>query len=178
MVNGDNQNALKILGEFKGHKISCGLKRQVDFKAEKIRINERGQTEFELKSTNKNYNGQEFNLKILGEFNVYNALVVIGVAAILGIKAEVIRKVLGNFNGVWRRFEFKGKKEGIEYYDDYAHHPTEIRATLEAAEQKLAGKKLWLIYQPHLYSRTKDFMDEFATALNLADNLLHLKNIM
>ena len=170
VVNGDNQNAVKALEGYKGKKISFGLGEGVDFRGVDIKYGEK--TEFKLESSNDEYDGKKFQLNILGEFNVYNALGVMAVAAVLGIKVGVVRKVLENFEGVWRRFEFKGVKDGIEYYDDYGHHPTEIKATLEAAKKKFGDKKLWLVYQPHLYSRTNDFMDEFAESLNLAPNLI------
>lgn len=183
VFNADNQNAVLIARDFKGKKISWGIKNKADFRAEKIKFNQQAQAEFVLKSTHEPYNGQKFNLKVLGEFNIYNALAAISVAAILKVKPAVVKKVLENFQGVWRRFEFKGKRNGVEYYDDYAHHPTEIRATLKAAKKRFASpasssaarrarKKIWLIYQPHLYSRTKQLMDDFAKSLNSMENLI------
>jgi UDP-N-acetylmuramate--alanine ligase len=170
--NGDNQNAVLIARQFKGKKFSFGIKNKVDFRAVKIKFNKRLQTTFVLKSENKEYDGTKFKLKVLGEFNIYNALAAISAAAVLGIQPAVVKKVLEDFGGVWRRFEFMGQKNGVEYYDDYAHHPTEIEATLKTAKKKFGNKKFWLIYQPHLYSRTRQLMDGFARSLNLAENLI------
>lgn len=170
VVNGDNKNCREIYDGFGEKKLSFGLDEGVDFRAHHISYKDG--VEFEIEAKNQGYNGQKFSLKVGGEFNVYNALGVIASASILGIEVGVVKKTLEKFEGVWRRFEFRGQKNGIAYYDDYAHHPTEIRATLEAALRKFGGRKWWLVYQPHLYSRTNDFMQGFAEALNLAPNLI------
>ena len=172
VINGDNQNAVQIADNFIGNKVSFGLVSTVDFKAKNIKLGQ--QTKFTLACDQRwsDYNGQKFILQVPGEFNIYNALAVIAVAAVLKIKIEIVQQVLNDFLGVWRRFEFKKEKEGIKYYDDYAHHPTEVKATIGAAKNKFKNKKWWLIYQPHLYSRTNDFLDEFAEVLNEVDNLI------
>jgi len=172
IVNGDNERAKQIAENFVGNKVSFGLKNEVDFKAKNIKLGNK--TKFKLICSQQwlEYNEQEFILQIPGEFNIYNALAVISVAAVLKIKVEIIKQVLQEFTGVWRRFEFKKEKNGIKYYDDYAHHPTEIRATLRAIKSRFKNKKYWLIYQPHLYSRTNDFLDEFVEVLGQVDNLI------
>jgi len=114
-------------------------------------------------------NSVECLLNIFGAANVQNATLALGLAAFLNLKMESFKKGLGNFKGAGRRQEFLGKKEGILVYDDYGHHPTEIRATLEAFASKFPSKKIGLIYEPHQYSRTRVFFDEFVEALKLAD---------
>lgn len=115
---------------------------------------------------------KNLKLKIPGKFNRYNASAAFAVANILKINEKLITTNLANFPGIWRRFEYKGQKNNIKFYDDYAHHPTEIKATLEMAKEKFKNKNWWLVFQPHLYSRTKDFLPEFAASLNIAPNLI------
>jgi UDP-N-acetylmuramate--alanine ligase len=174
VYNGDDKNTKNVARGCRANKISFGVEADgLDFRAENIEVGEDGNVRFEIKSKKlKEFDGIRFSLKVPGKFNVYNALSVIAVAAILEIKIQIIQEVLSKFSGVWRRFEFRGESEGISYYDDYAHHPTEIKATLQAVKEKFGNKKVWIIYQPHLYSRTNDFMGEFAESLNLAENLL------
>ncbi|MEK7531492.1 MAG: UDP-N-acetylmuramate--L-alanine ligase [Patescibacteria group bacterium] len=113
------------------------------------------------------------NLKVPGEHNRKNASAVFGLARSLGANLEEIKNGLENFSGTWRRFEYKGKtKSGALVYDDYAHHPSEIRATLQATREKFPDKKIILVFQPHLYSRTKLLFDNFAEALLEADRVL------
>ena len=174
VFNGDDKNALQLAKAARGSKVSFGVdNQQLDFRAESIEIGDNGDTNFTLICKKlKEYDGIRFSLKVPGNFNVYNALAAISVATILEVKVQVVQDALAKFSGVWRRFEFKGEYEGIQYFDDYAHHPTEIRATLKAAKQKFGNRIFWLVYQPHLYSRTNDFLNEFAASLNLAPDLI------
>jgi UDP-N-acetylmuramate--alanine ligase len=112
----------------------------------------------------------EFRLHVPGAHNVLNATAAIAVGIGLDIKTDDIRSALENFRGVDRRFQLRGKAVGISVIDDYGHHPTEIRATLAAARQCGFGK-IHVIFQPHRYTRTRDLMDEFATAFQDADSL-------
>ncbi len=108
------------------------------------------------------------SLQVPGSHNVINALAAIACAKEAGIDSEVIEKGLHAFGGTARRFEFKGRYHEADVIDDYAHHPTEIRATLTAA-QNMAHERIICVFQPHTYSRTKAFWYEFADALTLAD---------
>ena len=99
-----------------------------------------------------------------------NATAAIAVGVGLDIPVEQIRAALENFRGVDRRFQLRGKAAGVSVIDDYGHHPTEIRATLAAARQ-CGLRKIHVIFQPHRYTRTRDLMDEFATAFENADSL-------
>ena len=112
----------------------------------------------------------EFRLHVPGVHNVLNATAAIAVGIGLDIKADDIRAALENFRGVDRRFQLRGKAAGVSVIDDYGHHPTETRATLAAARQCGFGK-IHVIFQPHRYTRTRDLMDEFATAFEDADSL-------
>jgi UDP-N-acetylmuramate--alanine ligase len=112
----------------------------------------------------------EFRLHVPGAHNVLNATAAIAVGIGLDITADDIRMALENFRGVDRRFQLRGKAAGISVIDDYGHHPTEIRATLSAARQCGFGK-IHVIFQPHRYTRTRDLIDEFATAFEDADTL-------
>ena len=112
----------------------------------------------------------EFTLRVPGTHNVLNATAAIAVGTALDIPAEQIRSALDDFRGVDRRFQFKGKSVGVSVIDDYGHHPTEIRATLAAARQ-CGFRRVHVIFQPHRFTRTRDLMDEFATAFADADTL-------
>lgn len=110
-------------------------------------------------------------LGVVGEHNISNSLSVIALTDILGIDFNVVQNALTTFSGTDRRFELKGKVCGVTILDDYAHHPTEIKATLKAAVN-YPHKTLWCVFQPHTYTRTKAFLKDFAKALSLADKVV------
>jgi UDP-N-acetylmuramate--alanine ligase len=113
-------------------------------------------------------------LRVPGRHNVLNALATIVVADWLGLPFETVRSTLTDFRGVGRRFEIKGEARGVIVVDDYAHHPTEIRATLSAARERFPGRRIWAVFQPHTYSRTRALMEEFARAFAEADEVIIL----
>ncbi len=115
----------------------------------------------------------EFTLRVPGTHNVLNATAAIAVGTALDVPADQIRAGLDSFRGVDRRFQLKGKAAGVSVVDDYGHHPTEIRATLAAARQ-CGFRRVHVIFQPHRFTRTRDLMDDFATAFADADTLLLL----
>lgn len=115
-----------------------------------------------------------FELLVPGKFNALNALASIVVAVELGISYEKIRQALVKFSGTKRRFEFVGETDGTKLYDDYAHHPTEISATLTAAKEFFPGQKITCIFQPHTYSRTKTLLNDFASCFSDASEVLIL----
>jgi UDP-N-acetylmuramate--alanine ligase len=122
------------------------------------------------------YNGKpmgEFSLHVPGTHNVLNATAAIAVGIGLDIPVYSIQYALETFRGVDRRFQLKGEVDGIRVVDDYGHHPTEIRATLQAAKQCCEGK-VHVIFQPHRYTRTQALLEEFATSFGEADNLFVL----
>ncbi len=112
-----------------------------------------------------------FRLAVPGAHNVSNALSAIAAADSLHIPMETIQRGLLSFTGTDRRFQYKGEINGFTIIDDYAHHPTEIRATLKAAAH-YPHREIWCVFQPHTYSRTKAFLSEFASALSLADHVV------
>lgn len=118
--------------------------------------------------------GQELgkvDLRVPGLYNVYNSLAAMAVAMELEIPFETTAEALNSFGGAQRRFQLKGEVAGVAVYDDYGHHPTEIRVTLDAARQGWEGRIL-VIFQPHRYSRTRDLLSEFGTAFHNADEVL------
>lgn len=114
----------------------------------------------------------ECRVRLPGLHNVSNTLAVLAVTHRLGLDMEQVLEVLPRFRGVHRRFELKGQVEGIVVIDDYAHHPTEIQATLAAARRRYGRRPLWVFFQPHTYSRTKVLLDEFAASFEDADHVL------
>lgn len=111
------------------------------------------------------------DLNVPGDHNILNALATVAVCSISGVDIEKAAKGIETFKGTHRRFEKKGYLNGAVVIDDYAHHPTEIKATLEAA-QKFPHNKVWCVFQPHTYSRTRTLWDEFVTAFDNADELI------
>ncbi|HSX57827.1 MAG TPA: cyanophycin synthetase [Candidatus Saccharimonadales bacterium] len=124
---------------------------QLKLNDEKVKVLKLGQ-DFQI---------EKFDLKLIGEFNQTNASLAFEVAKCLGIDEEVAKKALEKFTGVGRRFEFHGEEKEVKVFDDYGHHPTAIKATAEAAREKFPDSKIWLIYQPHMFSRTKYLFDSF-----------------
>lgn len=110
-------------------------------------------------------------LPLAGKHNISNSLAIVGLAVRLGISLREIEKVLANFSGTERRFELKAEIDGVKIVDDYGHHPSEIRATLEAAKN-VGHRRLIVIFQPHRYSRTKFLMEDFSKSFALADYLI------
>jgi len=125
-------------------------------------------------------------IKVPGEHNVSNALAVFKLARVLHIPDDVTYGSISNFHGSWRRFEFKGEINGAKVYDDYAHHPTEIKATLAGARAMIkkgsrlrsgygeSKRKIWAVFQPHQFERTKLLFKEFARAFKGADKVILL----
>ena len=140
-----------------------------DYAADNLKFDNQSIGSFDLY-----YRGQyidRIQLNVLGAHNISNSLPAIGVALQLGIAIETIKKALLSFTNSKRRFEYKGEIGGVTVIDDYAHHPTEVTATLMAARNS-AHKSLWCVFQPHTYSRTKQHLTEFAKALSLADKVV------
>jgi len=108
-------------------------------------------------------------ISLPGEHNISNALAVVATAVLAGVEAEVVLQSLGQFAGVDRRLMLKGRAGGITIMDDYAHHPTEIRASLSAIRQRFKPNRIWCVFQPHQYSRTRFLLDDFAESFKLAD---------
>ncbi|MFQ5593260.1 MAG: UDP-N-acetylmuramate--L-alanine ligase [Anaerolineae bacterium] len=114
----------------------------------------------------------EFRIQLPGIHNVSNGLAAIAVASTLGVDLEVIRDAVASFRGTRRRFEVKGIAREITVIDDYAHHPTEVRATLAGARQRYGGQTIWAVFQPHTYSRTRVLLNDFAGSFGDADHVI------
>ncbi|MBO4308444.1 MAG: UDP-N-acetylmuramate--L-alanine ligase [Clostridia bacterium] len=141
-----------------------------DFCAEDIRINE-GQIDFTVRERG----GERYPIKVraVGRHHIYNTLAAVGAARLSGITPETIVKAMTQFRGAARRMEYKGKIKGCPIYDDYAHHPDEIKATLAGARTLVPkGGRMVCVYQPHTYSRTAGLFDAFAKAFGEADEVL------
>ena len=144
-----------------------------DNNASNIHIKE---SEFVFDFEGEKENIANITLPIPGYHNVENAIAAISVCLQLGIDATSIKAALASFKGVKRRFEYHIKTEDLIYIDDYAHHPMEIKAFFESVRSLYPGKKMTAIFQPHLFTRTRDFVDGFAESLDLADAII-LMNI-
>jgi len=165
----DNDNTMKIAATSKCNVITYGLQASADFTANNIRYDELGHPSFDVY-----YKGNkldEFSLNIPGKHNILNSLAAIAIAVNAGISPDIIKSSLLGFRGTYRRFDIKGIQNDITVIDDYAHHPTEIKATLDAAKQ-YPHKKVWCVFQPHTYSRTKTLFKDFTQAFHEADNVV------
>jgi UDP-N-acetylmuramate--alanine ligase len=158
----DDPAVAKVAAEARARVITYGLGEGADVRAIDLQFHDRG-VAFEVPGFG------HFKLFVPGEHNVRNALAAIAVARELGLSAEATAAALSRFLGVDRRFQILGDYNGAIVVDDYAHHPTEVRATLSAARAGYPGRRLVALFQPHLYSRTRDFAKEFGEALTIAD---------
>ncbi len=162
---------LKNFEEEQINRITYGLAEGAELTAENISIAD-GRFGFDIL-----YKGSiltNLKMQVPGEHYVENALAAVGVALQMGIKAPAIKRALDGFQGVVRRFDYRIRTPERIYIDDYAHHPEEIRVTLEAVRRLYPEKKMTVVFQPHLYSRTRDFAADFAQVLSQADQLVLL----
>lgn len=141
-----------------------------DFEARNIRIEDHSYV-FDI-ITNHGENIETIRTGLPGRHNVENALAAAALGLQFGLSAEDIRQGIASFKGVKRRFEYHIKTDELVYIDDYAHHPEEIKALVKSVRELYPGKKITGIFQPHLYSRTRDYADEFGEALSLVDHLI------
>jgi UDP-N-acetylmuramate--alanine ligase len=151
--------------------VTYSLDKYADVSGQNIRI-EKASFVFDYHSAGTQIN--DLQLMLPGRHNVENAVAAIAVALKLDITAEKIKAAIASFKGVKRRFEYIVHTDRHIYIDDYAHHPEELRACFNAVRQLYPDKKLTVIFQPHLFSRTRDFADEFAEVLGTVDELLLL----
>ncbi len=170
LVNADNSPALDVMEHVSCNKATFGLQNQeADWYAADIALDNMGCAAYTLMY--KNEPVSEIKLKVPGIHNVSNSLAAIGAAGIMGCSVASATKALQKFSGTHRRFELKGTVEGITVMDDYAHHPTEVAATLKAAAS-CNYSRIWCVFQPHTYTRTKYLLDEFSTAFGDANFVL------
>lgn len=151
--------------------LTYAINEEADYKAVNLRV-KNGVYVFDVNTPTFEVKDIEFSLP--GKHNVMNALAALAMADVYGVSLEIIKSKLKSFKGVQRRFSYKIKSEEIVLIDDYAHHPTEINAVENSVREMYPNEKVLAIFQPHLYSRTKDFADDFAEALSKFDELLLL----
>lgn len=174
IINGAIENLAEIAANLPCRVITyslapvCSDGRSADYYPTDITYDELGHPSFILHTPNA---VERLRLSVPGEHNVGNAAAAFALADLLGIDRAVTAQALHGFTGTDRRYEYKGTRDGVTIIDDYAHHPTEIAATLHAAQNTPHGT-LWCIFQPHTYTRTKAFLPEFAKALSLADKVV------
>jgi UDP-N-acetylmuramate--alanine ligase len=149
--------------------VTFGVDNSADYSYTDVSFDELGRGSYTL--LKKGVKSGKVSLGVVGEHNILNSLSVLALMDILGIDSETVLGALSNFHGTDRRFELKGTVGGVTILDDYAHHPTEIRATLKAAAN-YPHKTLWCVFQPHTYTRTQAFLKDFAKALTLADKVV------
>lgn len=187
IINGDIPNVEFIIKDLNCNIITYGSKPEFDYYPKDITYDPMARPSYILCRSKKaaglvsdvsvaSYSPEkcfeeEIALGVTGEHNVYNSLAAIALADLLEIPMEVVKTALLSFGGTDRRFQLKGKLGNITILDDYAHHPTEIKATLNAAK-KYPHKDIWCVFQPHTYTRTKAFLTDFAKALTLADHVV------
>jgi len=165
VANYDDPNTMDCIRGIDRRVVTFGLSEEADVHAENI-VNRGAQTEFDVI-----YKGELFtklNIRVPGKHNIMNALAATASAIVLGISPTAVTYGLAAFRGANRRFEFKGKYNGADVYDDYAHHPGELKALIDAV-QPLGYKRVVLVFQPHTYTRTNAFFDDFVEQLKRPD---------
>jgi len=171
IINSEIANIEKVLKDVSSNIIMFGTKNKSGWTAENISFDS-----FGIGSYSAFFNGKkmfDITLSVPGKHNILNSLAALAVCWKYGISPENIAQGLKNFKGTERRFEYKGSFNGVKIIDDYAHHPTEIKSTLNAARANSINK-LWCVFQPHTFSRTKAFLKEFSEAFDEADNIIIL----
>ena len=169
IINADIPNYREITDGLLCRVITYSLENPADYTAANIAYDKYGRASFDVLKDGVKV-GSYF-LKVPGLHNVSNALASAALGHLLGLDEESIIRGLGSFTGTDRRFQYKGEVGGVTVIDDYAHHPTEIEATLTASGN-YPHKKIWCVFQPHTYTRTKALLPEFARALSLADHVV------
>ena len=159
----------EVLPEIERRIITYGLSTQADVRAVKVDFNKNG-TNFTVIADGNTLG--EVHTNLIGLHNVKNSLAAIAVGLEVGLEFESIKRALANFQGVYRRFQTKGEIDGILIVDDFGHHPTEIQVTLQAAKMAYNDRRIVAVFQPHLYSRTHEFFQEFGKAFLDSDVLV------
>ena len=168
IINGDDENCIKAVKNAKCKVVKVGID-SGDIKAKNIVYDKFGYPSFDV------FKGDEkithITLNVVGKHNIYNSLCALAASLEMTDDVDAVKSGIEKFTGTKRRFEKKGEFGGILVVDDYAHHPTEIEATLSAVG-KIQSGKVWCVFQPHTYTRTKTLFPDFARALSMAENLV------
>ncbi len=167
----ENKNNLFVPKGLPLEALTIGIDEESTYKAFNIRI-EKGFYVFDVQTPTEIIKDLQFGLP--GRHNLMNALMALAMAKTFGTTTESIAKALVSFKGIQRRFSYQIKTENLVFIDDYAHHPTEINAVHQAVRELYPSEKVLAIFQPHLFSRTKDFADDFAKSLSQFDEILML----
>lgn len=168
VVNGDDLNSMSCVKDTEKKIVTFGFGKNNDFRAE---ITGESSVCDSFDIIHKGNKVASIQLKVPGKFNVMNALAAAATTISLGVKPEDVVNALAEFRGAHRRFEILGNPCGITVADDFAHHPTELRATLTTA-MSMGFKNVWAVFQPHTYSRTFMFLDDFADVLSIPDHAI------
>jgi len=169
IINLDDHASQEIINQISVPVVTYGMSKQANYQTKNIHF-ENNLTKFEVWQNNQKLS--DFNIKAVGAHNAMNATSVIVALKLLGFSVENIKKVLALFSGTKRRFEYIGQKNDKLLYDDYAHHPTEIKATLKGIREFFPNKRIVVIFQPHTYSRTAKLLEEFGRSFNFADTVI------
>ncbi len=170
IINADIENYQELTDGLSCNVLTYSVDDQsADFSATNISYDDMGRGSFTLMRSGTATD--HYSLGVVGKHNISNTLACLAMASLYDVSATTIQNGLAKYSGTERRFQHKGEYAGATIIDDYAHHPTEIRATLTSA-QNYPHKCLWVAFQPHTYSRTKNFLDDFAEALALADKVV------
>jgi len=167
----DDEGVQDVLCRFKKPVVTYGFNRQADYQVANLKF-DGGLPQFDVLAKGKLLGS--FALKLPGRHNVLNATAAIALATEENISVNIIRDALVQFSGVKRRFEFIGEADSVLIYDDYAHHPTEVRATLQGIRESFPERRVVVVFQPHLYSRTLDHYESFGAEFMNSDVLLVL----
>jgi len=170
VLNGDDNNCLDLAQYTNASYVTYGINNaNANFVAKNIEFDNNGFASFDVYKNNNFY--EHIKLSVTGLHNVLNALACISLCDYYNISSSDIKAGLLDFTGAHRRFEYKGSYNNISIYDDYAHHPTEIKATCNALNNKKFNES-WVVFQPHTYSRTKNLLAEFSEALSNFDHVI------
>jgi UDP-N-acetylmuramate--alanine ligase len=167
----EDKSNLFITKELPIEGVTCAVNEDAVFKAFNVRIGN-GSYVFDLQTPTEVIKDLHFGLP--GRHNLMNALMAIAMAKLFGTPTDAIAKAIASFKGIKRRFSYQIKTEAKVYIDDYAHHPTEINAVHQAVRELYPNQKVLAIFQPHLFSRTRDFADDFAKSLSAFDDIILL----
>lgn len=169
LINKDDLGARKVIDSTLANVVTFGINEDCDYRAEDIKFSPEGYPSFTLNI--KNQSSHIINLNVMGIHNIYNSLGAITAAHISGISIENIQSNITLYTGVQRRLEFKGYYNTVQIIDDYAHHPTEIKATLNALRNSTKGN-IYCIFQPHTFTRTKILLNSFAESFSDANKVI------
>ncbi len=169
VANADDEGVMQIASSIDRDVRTFGIEKGADYRAVNIQEYKPGFYEFDVMEWDNHF--AHLRMGAPGYHNIYNALAMVTCARVLNLTAEDTEAAAANFKGMGRRFEILGEENGVTVADDYAHHPTEVAATLDTA-QKLGYKKVWALHQPFTYSRTRALLDDFASVLQRADQVV------